>query len=76
MCLKNALYSLFGQPGVCSIFILNKDCQSGALLKILPSSPSTEKFRLHIQKQRPFVNLGIGTSALEMELELELERIL
>ena len=34
-------YSLFGQPGFCLIFILskNKVFQSGALLKMPPSSP-------------------------------------
>ena len=35
-CLKITLYSLFGQPGFCLIFILskNKGFQSVALLKI------------------------------------------
>ena len=33
------------------------------------------KYLIDILK-RPFVNLGIGTSALELELELELELIL
>ena len=52
MCLKIALYSLFGQPEFCLIFILNKnnDFQSGALLKMCPSPFSTEEFGLDIQK--------------------------
>ena len=32
-----------------------------------------KKINLFNQFNRPFVNLGIGTSALEMELELELQ---
>ena len=39
-------YSLFGQLGFCLIFILSKtkDFQSGALLKMPPSSPFMKKF--------------------------------
>ena len=39
------LYSLFEQPEFCLNFILskNKDFQSGALLKMPPSSPSMGK---------------------------------
>ena len=46
MCLKIALYSLFGQPGFCLIFILskNKGFQSKALLKMPPSFLSMEEF--------------------------------
>ena len=52
MCMKIALYSLFGQPELCLIFILseNKDLHSGGLLKMLPSSPSMEEFDLDTQK--------------------------
>ena len=53
MCLKIALYSLFGQSELCLIFILSKsnNFQSGILLKMPPSSPSMEEFDLDIQKQ-------------------------
>ena len=53
MCMKIALYSLFGQPELCLIFILskNKDFHSGVLLKMPPSSPSMEGFDLDIQKE-------------------------
>ena len=39
-------YSLFGQPGFCLIFILskNKVFQSGALLKMPPSSLFMKEF--------------------------------
>ena len=49
--LKIALYTLFGQLGFCSIFILSKnnDFQSEALLKMPPSSPSIEEFGLDVQ---------------------------
>ena len=52
MCMKIALYSLFGQPEFCLIFILseNKDFHSGVLLKMPPSSPFMEEFDLDIQK--------------------------
>ena len=61
MCLKTALYSFFGQPGFCLIFIFskNKDFQSGALNvnfisfhgEILSRYSEMNKFRrLNIQK--------------------------
>ena len=39
-------YIISGQPVFCLIFILskNKSFQSGALLKMPPSSPSTQEF--------------------------------
>ena len=51
-CLRIALYSLFGQPELCLIFILSKnnDFQSGVLLRMPPSSPSMEEFDLNTQK--------------------------
>ena len=53
MCLKTGFYSLFGQLEFCLIFILtkNNDFQSGALVKMLPSSPSLEESDLDIQKK-------------------------
>ena len=51
MCLKIALYSLFGQAELCLIFILIKNVfHSGVLLKMPPSSPSMEEIDLYIQK--------------------------
>ena len=52
---KIELYSLFGQPGFCLIFILSKkkrdrDFQSVPLLKMPPSSPSMEELCLDIQE--------------------------
>ena len=53
MCLKTGFYFLFGQLEFCLIFILtkNNDFQSGALVKMLPSSPSLEESDLDIQKK-------------------------
>ena len=53
MCLKIALYSLFGQPEFCLIFTLSKkqkDFESGASLRMPPSFPFNEEFDLDIQK--------------------------
>ena len=57
MCLKIALYSLFGQPGFCLIFILSKkkSFQSEALLKMPPSSPSMEEFGRDKQNKQRFI---------------------
>ena len=51
MCLKIALYSLFGKPAFSLSFILskNKGFQPGALLKMPPSYPSMEEFGPDIQ---------------------------
>ena len=51
MCLKIALYSFFGQPEFCLIFILlsnNNDFQTVVLLKMFPSSLSIEEFDLEL----------------------------
>ena len=52
MCLKAALYSLFGQPEFCLIFILrkNNNFQSGVLLRMAFASLSMEEYGLYIQK--------------------------
>ena len=52
VCAKITSYSLFEHPGFCLIFILSKKkhFQSGALLKMPPSSPTIEEFGLDIQK--------------------------
>ena len=45
MCLKIGLYYLFGQPGSCSIFILNKNRFSvWSVTENTPSFPSMEEF--------------------------------
>ena len=50
MCLKIALYSLFGQHGFCLTFFLSKNegFWSGPFFKVPPSSPSMEEFGLDI----------------------------
>ena len=49
----NELYSLLGQPGFYFIFMLskNKGFQTGALLKMPPSSLSMKKLRLEIRNE-------------------------
>ena len=66
MCMKIALYSLFGQPELCLIFILgeNKDFRSGVLLKMPPSSPSMEEFDLDTKAVVP------GCSVKKVFLEI------
>ena len=58
------MYSLFGQPEFCLIFILSKnnDFQPGALLKLPPSSTSMEEFGLDIQKKISLKQPNSGAS--------------